>query len=375
MQSIDCVVESAVERSSRVKQLEGIFDVPAREKSRLEWKGQIPIDEFDWNVGLIVGPSGCGKSTVGRSLFKDRIVGEMRWSDNAVIDDFYAEFGIQEIAEACSSVGFNTIPAWMRPFKVLSNGEQFRVSMARALIENKDLCVVDEFTSVVDRQVAQICSHAVQKIVRKKSQKFVAISCHSDIIEWLQPDWILEPADMTFRRRSVRRRPAVDVSISKVRYDAWRLFAPFHYLTAELNVSASQSCFGAWIGDRLAAFAGVIHRPHPKSKNIKGLSRLVTLPDFQGIGLAMLLSDAVGSAYKAVGMRFRTYPAHFSLIRSFDRSKSFSLIEKPGSIRSGNTTSSIRGEIGAFGGRPCAIFEYCGPAMDRDKAEAFLKSP
>jgi hypothetical protein len=42
------------------------------------------------------------------------------------------------------SVGFNTIPAWMRPFAVPSNGEKFRVEMARRLIEAGDLVTMDE---------------------------------------------------------------------------------------------------------------------------------------------------------------------------------------------------------------------------------------
>ena len=40
---------------------------------------------------------------------------------------------------------------------------------------------MDEFTSVVDRQVAQIGAHAIQKYVRKHGRQFVAVSCHYDI--------------------------------------------------------------------------------------------------------------------------------------------------------------------------------------------------
>ena len=44
----------------------------------------------------------------------------------------------------------------------------------------------DEFTSVIDRTVAQIGSSAIAKTVRKRKQKFVAVSCHYDIEEWLR---------------------------------------------------------------------------------------------------------------------------------------------------------------------------------------------
>jgi hypothetical protein len=69
-----------------------------------------------------------------------------------------------------------------------SNGEQFRVTLARTLAEAPELAVVDEFTSVVDRTVAQIGSHALAKTIRASNRRFIAVSCHYDIEEWLQPD-------------------------------------------------------------------------------------------------------------------------------------------------------------------------------------------
>jgi hypothetical protein len=118
-----------------------------------------------------------------------------------VIDDFAGTLSMEQVSSACQAVGFNTIPAWLRPFYVLSNGERFRVELARRLLELSDPIVVDEFTSVVDRQVAQIGAHAVQKYVRRNKRKFVAVSCHYDIVDWLQPDWIFEPATMHFARK------------------------------------------------------------------------------------------------------------------------------------------------------------------------------
>jgi hypothetical protein len=49
---------------------------------------------------------------------------------------------------------------------------------------------VDEFTSVVNRDVAKSMSHALQRYIRQKDLKIVIASCHFDIIEWLQPDYV-----------------------------------------------------------------------------------------------------------------------------------------------------------------------------------------
>jgi ABC-type iron transport system FetAB ATPase subunit len=367
--SVDIVVESKVSDSSRVQQLSAMFDVPLAEMNRLEWHAELPIEKFDWNVGLIVGPSGCGKSTIARRLFGSQYERPLEWSDSAVIDDFDRALAIQDIAAVCQAVGFNTIPAWMRRFAVLSNGERFRVELARRLLETCDTIVVDEFTSVVDRQVAQIGSHAVQKYVRKNGRRFVAVSCHYDIVDWLQPDWIFEPATLSFARRSLQCRPAMDVTISRCAYSTWKLFAPFHYLTADLHKAAR--CFGLWVGDRIAAFAGMLHRPHPRVNDVMGLSRLVTLPDWQGLGLALILSERLGAAYKALGKRFHTYPAHPALIRSFGNSTSWKLERKGGDFSPRTGETGLRG-AGEFGGRPCAVFSYAGNAMNRDEAELLV---
>ena len=45
----------------------------------------------------------------------------------------------------------------------------------------------------------------------------------------------------------------------------------------------------------------VLHFPHPATKNLKKVHRLVVLPDYQGIGLASALLNTIGSYYKKLG--------------------------------------------------------------------------
>ena len=56
------------------------------------------------------------------------------------------------------------------------------------------LTVFDEFTSVVDRNVAKVCSAAIAKGIRRGSIpcRFVAVTCHYDVAAWLEPDWIVD---------------------------------------------------------------------------------------------------------------------------------------------------------------------------------------
>lgn len=370
MQTIDLVVETEISTSIRARQVGAMFDCPSTDKCSLSWRGQIDIDERPWSVGLIVGPSGCGKSSVMRSLWGN--MPKVEWIQKSVVDDFPKGMSLDTITTALGSVGFNTIPAWLRPFHVLSNGEQFRADLARRLCELPSPIVVDEFTSVVDRQVAQIGSHAIQKTVRRQGKQFVAVTCHYDVIEWLQPDWILEPATMTLTWRSVQPRPIIQAEFRRCEYDLWKVFAPYHYMSANLHKAAR--CFALYVNGRPVAFNGALHRPHPKVRDIMGSSRTVVLPDWQGLNLGMVMGDALGSAYKAIGKRFHRYPAHPAFIRAHDRSTLWTMTAKPTpfNVRNVNHTDNGSG-ASAIGGRPCAVFEYVGAAMeDRDLAQRFL---
>ncbi len=179
-------------------------------------------------------------------------------------------------------------------------------------------------------------------------------------------------APLAWRVRS--RRPPVECVVARVPFGAWRLFARHHYLTAELNHNVR--CFGLWANGQLASFAAMMHRPHPRVRDIEGCSRLVTLPDWQGLGLALALIERVGAAYKAVGKRARTYPAHPALVRAFDRSPAWRLVQPPGEFRRVHREKSTlhrHDREGGLGGRPCAVFEFAGDAMDRGAAERFIE--
>lgn len=365
MPAVDLVVESPISTSVRARQVCSMFDVPATTHARIEWHGNAPIESKPWSVGMIVGPSGCGKTSIMRQMFGEPRT--LEWSAASVIDDVRGT--VQDVTDAFSAVGFNTIPAWLRPHAVLSNGEKFRVDLARRLLEVNDVIVVDEFTSVVDRQVAQIGSHAVQKFIRRAGRQFVAVSCHYDIEDWLQPDWVFEPATMAFRWRALQQRPRIEGYIRRVPISVWAEFAPYHYMSNHLHTAAQ--CFALCIDGRPVAFCATLFRPASSGTRDKiwGLSRTVCLPDFQGLGLAHRLADTVASAYAGCGFRVRSYPAHPSFVRARDKSPSWSMIKKPGKFSVSNEHAR---EKQFMGGRPCAVFEYVGPKMEHEQARALL---
>ena len=193
MPNFNIIKNNDIEKTFRVAKVMSDFDVKI-EHSNEHFEGNIEIPK-EWNIGLIVGGSGTGKTTIINELFKDNVIKDFEWNNKSVLDNMPENIETKDIEKMFYSVGFGSVPSWLKPYKVLSNGEKMRVDLARALLE-KDFIVFDEFTSVVDRQVAQTACIAINKAIKGTNKKFIAVSCHKDIVEWLQPDWIFDTDKM-----------------------------------------------------------------------------------------------------------------------------------------------------------------------------------
>ena len=156
----------------------------------------VSMDIKDGEYLSIIGPSGSGKSSIGKQVWGADCVHDLYsgWDkDKPIVDCIGLEHDFKTVTGALASVGLGDVPAWLRPFHVLSNGEQFRAGLARLTVDAPDKAVVDEFTSVIDRQIAQIGAAAFAKAWRRNAGKqIILLSCHYDIIEWLQPDWVYD---------------------------------------------------------------------------------------------------------------------------------------------------------------------------------------
>lgn len=369
------IVESPVPDTPRVQQVRGLFDLEPARVSRLEWHVCLPLEERAWNIGLIVGPSGCGKTTIARRLFPEmaefdahgRPPSFAEWlARGAVIDAFPEAMPIKDVVAQLSAVGFSSPPAWLRPFQVLSTGQQFRVTLALLLATTPrgQRIVFDEYTSVVDRTVAQIGSAAVAKTIRQRNQQFVAVTCHEDVEAWLQPDWVYRPAENVLAWRRLRRRPRVALDVVRCQASAWPLFAPHHYLSHALARAAV--CFLATWKEQPVAFSAWLpfYGAGPKTRREH---RTVTLPDYQGIGIGNALSDFVAALWSGLGCRAVSTTTHPAMIRARLASSNWRMHRAP-SFAAGNETRLRHATT-----RLTASFTYVGAPLPHLLAEALLE--
>lgn len=195
MQHFSIDKKNKVDKTFRVSKIMADFDVDPKHSNE-HFEGDFYLPE-KWNVGIIVGKSGTGKTTIAKDMFGEELISGFEYSHKSVIDDMPKNKSVEDISKAFYSVGFGSVPSWLKPYAVLSNGEKMRVDIARSILE-KDFIVFDEFTSVVDREVAKVASMAISKAIRKQNKKFIAVTCHYDVIDYLEPDWIFNTDAMTF---------------------------------------------------------------------------------------------------------------------------------------------------------------------------------
>lgn len=347
--------------SFRVQQVAGMFDVPLAEKLREEFTIDIPTLDFAWQIGAIVGPSSSGKTTLARQLFGKNFVEHVDWPAGRAVVDNFGELPFKQIVHLLTAVGLGSPPSWIKPYHVLSAGEQFRANLARVLGNRlkhpNSLVAVDEFTSLLDRPVARIASAALAKSIKSRiiPVRFVAVTCHDDILPWLEPDWLIDMSTRSFKlpRDCLRRQP-ITLQLHQTTRAAWTTFARHHYLNHALHHSAQ--CYVALWNDRPVAFCATL--PMIGRRKHWRITRLVTLPDYQGLGIGMCVAEAVADHYRQAGARLGITASHPSVLAHCEHSTKWRLT----SI----TRAGLRGRERSIptyrnsAGRAVASFEYTG---------------
>lgn len=188
------VLESEIVNDNFTQYLYDNYDIQNKELTTTE----VPIPSMEdidtmnkdnWNIMLICGKSGSGKSTILREMFGD--VKHIEIDRNKAVISQFPNISEEDVCDLLSSIGLSSVPTWLRKPNELSNGERARFDIAKAIYDaNGGIVVLDEYTSVVNRAAAKSMSYALQRYARQKDIKIIIASCHFDIIEWLQPDYV-----------------------------------------------------------------------------------------------------------------------------------------------------------------------------------------
>lgn len=285
-------------KSYRAARVKSLFNVESGANFTLA--AELPIDDDGWKLGVIVGPSGSGKSSLGARIWGTEAIYQPSWPERCPIVDAIAPRGdFDQVTAALASVGLGAVPAWLRPYRVLSNGERFRADLARLVCEAPARVVVDEFSSVVDRQIARFGALAFQKAWRRGVGQCVLLSCHYDIIEWLEPDWIYDSGTGRYSGRGLWRRPRFELELWQTDWRYWPLFEPHHYLKLPRMIAATN--YVGTVDGELVAHVAVSTRQGLVEARA---CRLVVMPEWQGAGVGVRFLDAVCARWLAGENRY-----------------------------------------------------------------------
>jgi ABC-type transport system involved in cytochrome c biogenesis ATPase subunit/GNAT superfamily N-acetyltransferase len=356
MPVFDFTVETPLPNTYRVARTHSLFNVTEEQAASHHISVALPLEDKPWRIGAIIGPSGTGKTTLGRRVLgPEAFHTGYEWDSRPIVDVIGPDAPYDDVTGALSAVGLGAVPSWLRPYGVLSMGERFRADLARLLIEHSGDVVIDEFTSVVDRQIAQIGANAFAKAWRRKpdSDRAVVLSCHYDIIDWLQPDWVLDTREWQFDWRSVQRRPEIPLTIYETNWSAWPYFEPHHYLKLPMMVAATNYVAEGPNGDPIchvavATMAGC---------KVARLCRLVTMPEWQGAGVGMKFLEYVAQLWLDGQNRYNRkmtgiiHTSHPGLVAALRRSPKWVLVSQQmgGANRGKSLASMHRSQLKAHG--------------------------
>lgn len=362
MPHFDIIREVNPQKTFRVASVMGTYDLQTNNICE-HFVGDIDLPE-KWQIGLIVGNSGTGKTTIAKELFPDAYVTNFDYTHECLLDDMPETASVSDICKALTQVGFASVPSWLKPYAVLSNGEKMRCDLARAILMPQNLFVFDEFTSVVDRNIAKVGSFAMQKAIRKTNKQFIAVTCHFDVEDWLLPDWVFDTNSMTFRlcEGQKKNRPTCRFDIYEVKNKDyyWSIFRKYHYLSHSHNNVAR--VFVGTLEGQIAAFTSMLPFPHPKKKGYWKGHRTVVLPDFQGLGLGLLLNNYVSQLFVNEGKNVITTTSNPARIAGLKNSPLW-VATHYGRLSKGSGTGMIQNKYkknSTSSNRITVSFEYIG---------------
>lgn len=325
---------SPVSKSFRCQKAADSLDIDSEKKSVHELRVRADV-KTEFSIGMIIGSSGSGKTTLAKKMFGPDCFDVQFDLSKPVIEQFPAEMSYDECAEALLGIGLTSVPCWIRPMYTLSNGQRARAEAALSMCSDKELIILDEWTSVVDRTVAKVMSHCVQKFAKRRNKKIVLLSCHFDIIDWVQPDWVINCNEQTYEDRRLLRQPRTEqlrFDIHQVTSESWGFFSKYHYLSDNLP-GGKVMFFGLFHGQDQIGFqcyAAYL----PGRNDIMYSNRVVIHPDYAGLGLGLRFIDETAKYLAAQNLFVRATFSSIPLYKARMRSRFWRLISDKKKIKS-----------------------------------------
>lgn len=184
----------------------------------------VSVKASNGNIIFVVGASGSGKSVFLNALDPDKTLdrnlmikrtGCMNYSagwlrplrdDIPVFEALAEKFTPERAFIALSRVGLSEALVFIKPYWMLSRGQQYRAMIADLLLRDEEVWLLDEFCSDLDPITAKIVAHNLRKqIIASGRIAFIAAANHTHYLDALRPTKVLmlrpsdQPAWLSFK--------------------------------------------------------------------------------------------------------------------------------------------------------------------------------
>ena len=194
---IDVRFQTRVARSPRVLEIAEAFGIGLEDKEFVVFDN-LELEVQPGAVVYITGQSGGGKSVLLRELARQ--MGD-RGMDVVNLDDivFSDEPVINQIGrdtnhaiELLAAAGISDAYLYVRRPKELSDGQRYRLRLAKAIETGAAVWVADEFLAILDRTTAKVIACSLQKVARRAGATVMVATTHTDMVADLAPDLVIE---------------------------------------------------------------------------------------------------------------------------------------------------------------------------------------
>ncbi len=193
--NFDIRFKTRVEKTPRVLEVAEAFGIGLADSEFVIYDN-LDLEVEDTDIVYITGQSGSGKSLLLKELARklEDTKKVMRLDDVVleeipVIDQIGESFseGLDFLAKAGVSDAF----LYVRKPSELSDGQRYRVKLAKLIESGADVWVADEFGAVLDRYTAKGIAYNMSRTARKAGACLIVATTHTDLEEELGPNVVV----------------------------------------------------------------------------------------------------------------------------------------------------------------------------------------
>ena len=172
---------------------------------------------------------------------------------------------------------------------------------------------------------------------------------------------------VTVLNQSSKDKPQMKITVQRVEPQLWEMFEKHHYLTPELNKSCK--CLVFFLDGKMCAFVGLLNCPRKNMSFGHSVSRIVVLPEYQGLGLSPIIMNFCGGILAAKGEKTgEPHPLYIKTIHEkmgqwLERSMEWNPTSYSGKKRSKESTESEGTRYRNRLQRRSFCFRYDGPPI------------